>query len=69
MPIYRCYFLDSANHIVMAEMVTCKDDGMAKQRAHELLWRPHPHRGRDHSAVEMWLGPRCVYRTPASSLH
>jgi hypothetical protein len=68
-PIYRCYFLDGADHIVMAEMVTCKDDGMAEQRAQELLGRPDPRGGRGHSAVEMWLGPRCVYRTPAPSFH
>jgi hypothetical protein len=69
MPIYRCYFIDGADHIVMAEMVTCVDNDMAKQRAHELLGRPHPHGDRGHSTVEMWLGPRCVYRTPAPSLH
>jgi hypothetical protein len=69
MPIYRCYFIDGADHIVMAEMVTCVDNEMAKQRAHELLERPHPHGDRGHSTVEMWLGPRCVYRTPAPSLH
>jgi hypothetical protein len=69
MPIYRCYFLDSADHIVMSEMVNCEDNAMAKQRAHQLLGRAHPFGGRAHSAIEMWLGPRRVYRTPAPMLH
>ena len=69
MPIYRCYFVDSADHIVLAEMITCEGDSMAERRAHEMLVRPHPHGGRAHSVVEMWLGPRRVYRTPAPSFH
>ena len=37
--------LDSANHIALAEMITCDNKRMAKQRADELFGRPHPRGG------------------------
>lgn len=69
MAMYRCYFLDSTEHIVGAVMLICENDGMAKQRARELLRQPPPRGGPVHSVFEMWRGTRCVYRAPAPSLH
>ena len=69
MPTYRCYFLNSADQIVGAATLICVNDDAARHRAEELLRNPPPRGGPVHSVFEMWLGRRCVYRTPAPSWH
>jgi hypothetical protein len=33
MPNYRCYFLDSANHVAATELIDCENDAEVQTRA------------------------------------
>ena len=60
MASYRCYFLDTADHIRAAEVIEADALDGAVDRALALL-RERPH----HHAVELWDGARKVYPNDA----
>ena len=61
MHIYRCFFLDDADHIKAAEIIEAEAIGDVVETAHRLLRERHKHR-----AVEIWEGPQRLYRTEAA---
>jgi hypothetical protein len=57
MPLYRCHFLDSRDHIEAYEEIETGTLLDAIDRANEML-KERPH----HNAVEVWAGNRWIYR-------
>ncbi len=55
MSTYRCYFLDAANHVAADRFVECGTDGLAQERANELLAET------EYPAMEIWDGARFVH--------
>jgi hypothetical protein len=47
MPSYQCRLIDSNDDVGRAEMMECRDDGVAQTRADESLARP----GRDATGI------------------
>ena len=56
MPIYRCDFLDSLDHLVTSKIVDCETDDAIQETADILL------AACDFSRVEVWEHGRQVYR-------
>jgi hypothetical protein len=56
MPIYRCDFLDFADHLVTSKIVDCETDDAIQETADILL------AACDYSRVEVWEHGRQVYR-------
>jgi hypothetical protein len=54
--IYRCYYLDSANHIVATGVIQCDTQAEAQARAGILL------AGSDHCSIEVWDRDQMVCR-------
>ena len=52
---YRCYILDTTNHIFRAYDIECSDDAHAEQEARDLLAQ-NPH----HRSVEVWQSTRRI---------
>jgi hypothetical protein len=55
-PSYRCYYLDSNDHVVGFDLIGCASDSLARDRADILL---------ANSAlpgIEVWDRDRVVYR-------
>jgi hypothetical protein len=61
MHIYRCFFLDAADHIKAAEIIEAEAIGEVIETAQTLLRERHKHR-----AVEIWEGSQRLYRTEVS---
>jgi hypothetical protein len=61
MHVYRCFFLDEADHIKAAEIIEAEVIEEAIDRAHAML-RKQP----QHRTVEIWDGPQRLYRAPES---
>jgi hypothetical protein len=53
---YRCYFLDSGDHVTATDLIDCENDAQARTRA-DVLLTTSPHAG-----IEVWDGPWKVYR-------
>ena len=56
MPNYRCYFLDTGNHVAATQLVVGENDAQARTRADALLTASF------HAGIEIWDGPWKVYR-------
>ena len=56
MSSYRCYFLDTANHVAADRFVECGTDDLAQACADELL------ADTAYPAMEVWDGARFVYQ-------
>jgi hypothetical protein len=56
MPSYRCYFLDSADHVAATEFIACATDTQAQVRADGLL------AACGYPGIEVWDRGRRVYR-------
>ena len=56
MPSYRCYYLDSADHVAATHLIECATDSQARARADILL----PACG--YPGIEVWDRGRRVYR-------
>jgi hypothetical protein len=54
-PGYRCYYLDSADHVAATELIDCDTDILAAARADGLL------AACAHSGIEVWDRGRRVY--------
>jgi len=53
---YRCYLLNARCHVAEVEVIKCRDDGVAKRRAGQILdARPA------YSGIEVWEGDRRVH--------
>jgi hypothetical protein len=62
MPIYRCDFLDSADHLVTSKIVDCETDDEIQETADLLL------AACDHPGIEIWERGRQVYRAQRVAL-
>ena len=56
MPYYRCYYLDSADHVTATDVITCDTDALAQTRADTLLGAC------GYPGIEIWDRDRMVYR-------
>lgn len=56
MPYYRCYYLDSADHVAATDVITCGTDTLAQTRADTLL------SACGYPSIEIWDRDRMVYR-------
>ena len=54
-PVYRVFFLDFTGHIVRADVLDCRDDGEAIDKAHQIA---------DGCSVELWDRARRVIVIP-----
>jgi hypothetical protein len=59
-PGYRCYFLDSADHVAATDVIECETDACARARADVLL------AACDYPGIEVWDRDRKVYRARKS---
>lgn len=57
MHIFRCFFLDEADHIKAAEIIEAEAVGEAIEKVRAMLRERPQHRG-----VELWEGGRKFYR-------
>jgi hypothetical protein len=55
-PVYRCYYLDSADRVAATDVIHCDTDAQARARADRLL------AASDHPGIEVWDRSRVVYR-------
>jgi hypothetical protein len=55
-PIYRFYYLDSADRVAATEVIHCATDAQAQARADRLL------AATDHPGIEVWDRSQVVYR-------
>jgi hypothetical protein len=60
MHIYRCFFMDEADHIKAAEIIEAGAIGEVIDKACAML-RERP----QHRAIEVWQGGKRVYRAGA----
>jgi hypothetical protein len=54
-PVYRFYYLDSADRVAATEVIHCDTDAQAQARADRLL------AATDHSGIEVWDRSQVVY--------
>jgi hypothetical protein len=54
-PNFRCYYLDSDNHVVSTGLIQCDSDAQAQACADILLAASL------HAGIEVWDGPWKVY--------
>jgi hypothetical protein len=52
---YRCYFLDTHNHVVSFVIINTATDTLACAEADQ-LWKVSPHHG-----VELWSGAQMIH--------
>jgi hypothetical protein len=55
-PVYRCYFLDSADRVAATDLIACDTDAEAQARADIRL------EAGDYPGIEVWDRDRRVYR-------
>jgi hypothetical protein len=55
MPSYRCYFLDSTEHVAGSELIHCETDTQVQERADVLL------AASGYPGIEVWDCGRRVY--------
>ena len=55
MPVYRFYYLDSADRVAATEVIHCDTDAHAQARADRLL------AATDHPGIEVWDRSQVVY--------
>ena len=55
MPSYRCYFLDSTDHVAGSDLIHCETDTQAQARADVLL------AACGYPGIEVWDRGRRVY--------
>jgi hypothetical protein len=55
MPSYRCYFLDSTDHVAGSDLIHCETDTQAQARADILL------AACGYPGIEVWDCGRIVY--------
>ena len=58
--VYRCYYLDSADHIASADVIHCDTDAQARSRADVLL------AASGYPGIEVWDRSQVVYRARKS---
>jgi len=58
--VYRCYYLDSADHIASADVIHCDTDAQAQSRADVLL------AASGYPGIEVWDRSQVVYRARKS---
>ena len=54
--VYRCYYMDSSNHIASTDVIHCDSDAQARSRADVLL------AASGYPTVEVWDRSQIVYR-------
>jgi hypothetical protein len=52
---YRCYFLDSGDHVAATELIHCETDGQAQ------IWADRPLAACNHPGIEVWDRGRRVH--------
>jgi hypothetical protein len=55
-PVYRFYYLGSADRVAATEVIHCDTDAQAQARADRLL------AASDHAGIEVWDRSQVVYR-------
>ena len=55
-PLYRCYFLGSADHVAAIDVIDCDTDAQAQARADVML------AACGYPGIEVWDRDRRVYR-------
>ena len=61
MPYYRCYYLDSRDHVAATEVIACDTNALAQARADALL------SACGYPGIEVWDRDRMVYRARKSA--
>ena len=59
MAYYRCYFLDTRDHIISYVTIDLPTDTLARAEA-DGLWKASPHHG-----IELWSGTQRILREVA----